>query len=66
MITEPIQNHPEYPDLVAAIIKIVDMSDEMLVLAAYDESEESHTKEELSKMTRGRLVAIVVNQLLED
>ena len=61
----PIQDHPEYPQIIEAIEKYADTGKVTLVLAAYDKSGESHTKTELIKMTRGKLLAIIIDQLWE-
>jgi len=65
MMSTAIQSHPEYPDVMNAIEKFAHYSKGMLIIAVHDESGESHTRTDLRRMSRGKLLAMLVDQQIE-
>lgn len=63
IMKKPIQNHTEYPDIIKAIEKWGSKPKGILVAAAYDESGESYTRHELRQMDKGKLLAIIIDQI---
>lgn len=61
----PIEKHPEYQDLIDAIEEWGNKPFIKLVDGTYDQSGNSHTKAELFCMSRGKLLAMLIDGLFE-
>jgi len=58
-----IQNHPSYGDLIDMIEKYGTLTKEQLVRMAHDESGEGQTLQELRTLTRGKLLADIIDSI---
>ena len=61
-----IEEHPDFEELLETIEWAGNRTKKELIAGLYDESGETYTKKELSVYSRGKLIALIVNQDFED
>lgn len=56
-----IEDHPNYPDIIDKIEEYGNHSKKILVELNYDESGENLSKQDLNKMSKGQLLAMLID-----